>query len=234
MEARIIILSTAFIFMYSISAFTQAEEKHDSYEKSYLKLQNLYKESVSTDNRYINGFLYTETFPGSRGHPFFQSEIWYDGELYMDGRQYMGLAVRYDLYRDQLLYNHIHPTGSYILVLNNKLIEEFIIDGHHFRKMKEEYYELLSEGKASFYVKWQKRLSDPTAKSIGEFSLYNEWYILNNGVFRKVSNKSGLLKTLEDHKKEIKSYIRENRIVIKTGNELEVKHLLDYYNRLDP
>jgi len=220
--------------MYSISAFTQAEEKHDSYEKSYLRLQKYYEESVNTDKHYINGFLYAETFPGSRGHPFFQSEIWYDAELFMDGRHYMSLALRYDLYRDQLLYNHIHTTGSYILVLNNKLIEEFIIDGHHFSKMKEGYYELLFEGKASFYVKWQKLLSDPTAKSVGEFSLIKEWYILNNSVFRKVSSKSGLLKALEDHRKEIKIYIRENRMVIKTGNESEVKHILEYYNHLGP
>ena len=130
MMVRTIILTTLFIFIYSISAFTQAEENHDSHENSYQKLQNFYKESISKNNRYVNGYLYSETFPGSRGNPFFQSETWYQGDLFMDERFYEDLAIRYDLYRDQLLFNHIHPTGSYIVVLNIKRIESFSIDGH--------------------------------------------------------------------------------------------------------
>ncbi len=244
MMVRTIILTTLFIFIYSISAFTQAEENHDSHENSYQKLQNFYKESISKNNRYVNGYLYSETFPGSRGNPFFQSETWYQGDLFMDERFYEDLAIRYDLYRDQLLFNHIHPTGSYIVVLNIKRIESFSIDGHRFSKLpapghssvgiKEGYYELLAEGRASFYVKWIKRLEDPTPESMGEFSLFKEWYILNNGEFRKVSGKSGFFKSLEDHEKEIRSYIRENRIVIKTGNELDLKRIVDYYNHLEP
>lgn len=244
MKVLTIILSTSFIFIFSFSAFAQEEEKYDSYENSYLKLQALYKESACTDKRFINGFLYAETFPGTLGHPFFMSETWYSSELSMEGRQYEGLALRYDLYRDQLLYNHIHPSGSYIVVLNKELTETFVIEGHRFKKLpcpasistgiKDGYYELLSEGEASFYVKWQKRLSDPTPDSRGEFTLLKEWYVLNKGEFRKVSSKSGLLKALEDHKKEIKSFIHENRIVLKTGNELEIKRIINYYNRLEP
>ena len=83
-------------------------------------------------------------------------------------------------------------------------------------------------------MKWIKRLEDPTPESMGEFSLFKEWYILNNGEFRKVSGKSGFFKSLEDHEKEIRSYIRENRIVIKTGNELDLKRIVDYYNHLEP
>lgn len=221
MKVRNIIIITVFLFSQTVSAFSQ----------------------ISEDKRYINGFLYTESFTGTVGHPFFLSESWYSSSLSMDGREYEEINLRYDLYRDQVLFNHIHRSGSYIVVLNKTLIEGFVIEGHPFRKlpleghlsaiMKEGYYELLSEGKASFYVKWQKRLSDPSPDSQGEFSLFNEWYILNNGEVRKVSGKSGLLKALEDHKKEIKSFIRENRMVIKSGKELEVKRIIDYYNRLE-
>ena len=244
MMARTSILISLLLFMPSISAFSQAEGNQNSYDQSYLKLQNIYKESMSIDKRYVNGYQYSETFPGSRGHPFFQSESWYLGDLVIDERHYEGLAMRYDLYRDQLLFNHIHPSGSYIVVLNIKRIESFTMDGHRFSKlsaadpllpgMKEGYYELLAEGRALFYVKWIKRLEDPTPESMGEFSLFKEWYILNKGAFRKLNGKSGLIKSLEDHEKEIRSYIRENRIVINTGNESDIKRIVDYYNRLEP
>lgn len=222
MKVRTIILILTFTFMHSVSALSQGE----------------------TDKRYINGYLYAETFPGTMGHPFFLSEAWYMSELSMDGRPYEGLTLRYDLYRDQVLYNHIHPSGSYIIVLNKELIDAFVMDGHLFKKlqdpghlsegMEEGYYELLAEGKASFYVKWQKRLSDPGPDSRAEFTLIKEWYILNNGEFRRVNGKSGLIKVLEDHKKEIKSFISDNRIVINAGKEPEIKRIIDYYNRLEP
>lgn len=222
MMVRTIILIFTFTFMHSVSALNQ----------------------VGTDKRYINGFLYAETFPGTMGHPFFQSEAWYQCDLSMDGRQYEDLTLRYDLYRDQVLYNHIHPEGSFIIVLNRELIENFVIDGHRFRKlpapghitsgMKEGYYEVLAEGKASFYVKWQKRLSDPGPDLRGEFNQIAEWYIRNNGEFKRVSGKSGLIKVLEDHKKEIKDFINKNRIVVKPGTEIEIRRIIDYYNRLEP
>ena len=244
MNARTFILITCFIYMLSPRVFSQAEEKPDIYDQSYLRLQELYKESIEADRRYINGFQYTETFPGTIGHPFFLSEGWFLGELSMDGIHYEGITIRYDLFRDQVLYNHIHPSGSYNVVLNKELTEAFKIDGHLFKKLpardkispgiKAGYYELLSEGKASFYVKWQKRLSDPGPESRGEFSLFNEWYILNQGAFRKISGKSVLLKVLGDHEKEIRTFIRENRIVVKPGNEPGVRLVIDYYNHLLP
>jgi hypothetical protein len=244
MMVRKVIMIMVFVYVFSVSAFTQAGENHDSYENSFSELQNFYEASIATDNRFINGSLYAESFPGSRGHPFFQSETWFQGELLMEGRIYHEVAVRYDLYRDQLLYNHIHSTGSYVVILNKKRIESFTLEGHRFCKLpntghlsdgvEEGYYELLSEGKATFYVKWMKRLSDPSPQSPGEFTLFNEWYIQNNGKIRKVSRRSGLLHSLNDHEKEIREYIRENRIVIQSGNEPEIKRIVDYYNRLEP
>ena len=51
------------------------------------------------------------------GIPFsFQNLV--QSSLSMDGREYEGLNLRYDLYRDQVLFNHIHRSGSYIVVLN--------------------------------------------------------------------------------------------------------------------
>jgi hypothetical protein len=244
MMVRKVIMIMVFIVVHSVSAFTQAGDNHDSCANSFPELQNFHGATTSDNNRFINGYLYSESFPASRGHPFFQSETWYHGELLMEGRNYNGIALRYDLYRDQLLYNHIHSTGSYIVVLNIKRIEGFTMDGHRFYKLpetvnaiqgiKEGYYELLSEGRANFYVKWMKRLSDPSPESTGEFSLINEWYIQNHGAFRKVTRRAGLIHSLQDHEKEIRSYIRENRVVIKPGNETEIKRIVDFYNRLIP
>jgi len=227
-----------------ISAYAQEEVGQESPGDAFNKLQELYREAAGADLRFINGHQYTESFPGTGGSPFFQSDLWYKGTLYMEGRNYADLALRYDIFRDQLIYNHILSTGNYMVVLNKTRVDSFNIDGHLFYRLdspgqshgeiKEGYYEVLSKGRAIFYVKWMKRLSEPTPGSAGDFSLFNEWYILNHGRFEKVNRKSGVLRSLKDHEKEIRSFIRENRIVVRPGNEGDVKRIVDHYNRLKP
>jgi len=232
---------TISVFMVSLSVHAQVGENRDSHDFLFQELQFIYEESAGTDKTYINGSLYTEASPGSKGNPFFLSETWLTGSVNMKGRRYDSLMFRYDLYRDLLLYNHIHTTGSYILELNKTRIDSFTIDGHHFRKLAlsgevsgESFFEVLAEGRATLYIKWFKRLSEPTPESTGEFSLFSEWYILKDGQFSKVSRRSGLLKILSDHENEIKSYIRKTRIVVRPGNEAGIKNIVDQYNRLDP
>ena len=232
---------TISVCLASFSSHAQVDEKGNSHALSIQELQEIYSMSAGKDKSYINGSLYTEGFPGSRGNPFFHTETWQTGAVYMKGQSYDSLLFRYDLYRDQLLYNHIHTTGSYILVLNKTRIDSFTIDGHHFHKLSvsgeaspEGFYELLAEGRATFYVKWFKRLSEPSPESSGDFSLFSEWYILKNGRFSKVSGRSGLLKALGDKDKEIKSYIRKNKMVVRPGNEMAIKSIVDYYNHLEP
>ena len=82
MKTRTIILITTFLFTLAGLTYSQ----------------------VSEDKRYINGFLYTESFTGTVGHPFFLSESWFSSSLSMDGREYEGINLRYDLYRDQVAF----------------------------------------------------------------------------------------------------------------------------------
>jgi hypothetical protein len=205
-------------------------------------LEELYHQSAGTDTRFINGSLYQDAFPGSIGHPFFLSENWYYGELVMMGRAYHDLPLKYDLHRDLLLYNHILKSGSYVLVLNTTRIDTFVIDGHTFCKLDrtpgdqhetdEGFYELILAGKASFYQKWYKRYDEPSQHARGEFSEFKEWYILNDNQCFQVSRRPGLLQALGDREKEIRSYIRENRIVVGSADEQAVKRVIDYYNSL--
>jgi len=205
-------------------------------------LEELYRQSAGTDTRFINGTLYQDAFPGSNGHPFFLSGNWYYGDLVMMGRAYHALPMKYDLHSDQLLYNHIHRSGSYVLVLNRTRIDTFVIDGHTFCKLgrtpgdrrgtDEGFYELIAAGKASFYQKWNKRYDEPSQHAQGEFSELKEWYIINDNQCFQVSRKPGLLHALGDREKEIRSYIRENRIVLGSGDELAVKRVIDHYNSL--
>ena len=235
-------LITVFFIALSPMLLAQQEGDPDLYGLQFSQLEALYNQSTGTDNRYINGSVYRDAYLRTRGHQFFLSESWAKGTLVMMGRNYKGIPLKYDLYKDQLLYNHVHESGSYTLILNTTRIDGFTIEGHRFIKLAElngaptetegGFYEVMTEGKASFYQKRNKRFSEASQHSRGEFSDFTEWYILNNGQYHKVSRKPGLLKALGDREKEVRSYIREQRIVIGNGDEIAVKRVIDHYNSL--
>ncbi len=225
-----------------ISQTLPAQQEREQDQNSFAHLEKLYRHAAGPDRRYINGSEYQDVYPGSTGHQFFLTENWYFGQLVMENRAYKNLPLKYDQCNDQLLCNHIHSSGSYVVVLNRTRIDSFIIEGHVFCKLAipdgtpsaagEGFYELLSKGKASFYQKWEKRYSEPSQHSGGSFFQFREWYILNENKYYRVKRKKGLLKALGDREKEIRSFIRENRVIFVADDKAAVKKVVDYYNSL--
>lgn len=210
--------------------------------QEFALLDSLYRNASGTDTRFINGAVYQDAYPGATGHPYFLSPHWIAGSLTMMGRNYVSINLKYDLYKDQLLYNHFHVTGPYTLVLNSDRIDGFIIDGHTFLKITGSaqpgnlpatgYCEVLSEGKASLYLRWIKRYSGAVKGSGGTFSQFLEMYVLNDGRSYRVRNRPTLLKALADREPQVKAYLRENRIAPGSGDPQGVKRIIDHYNSL--
>ncbi|MFO7933702.1 MAG: hypothetical protein R6U78_06440 [Bacteroidales bacterium] len=205
-------------------------------------LETLYNSSAGAGRRFINGSEYRDSYIRASGHPFFLTTNWVKGMLIMHGRSYDQLSVKYDIYRDQLLYNHILESGAHPLVLNKTRIDSFTIRGHRFCHLRRipgtddrtdaGYYEILSQGKARLYIKWRKRYNEPTVHSRGEFIQTIDRYILNEGSFFRINRRWGLLRALGDRKKEIRTYIRRNRLLVGPGHEEELKEIVEYYNAL--
>lgn len=232
-----------FVFLSGLSSVLLAQgnmvEDLSTLQARYL--ENLYYGSTGADRNFINGSVYQEHMR-ARGHPFFQEGNWMTGRLVMNGRSYDQLPLKYDIYTDQLLYNHIPESGTCPLVLNKSRIDSFTLGGHTFRHLRDitaddvqmdaGYYQVITEGRASFYIKWEKRYHEPTVHSQGEFTLHADRYILNHGNFFRINRRWGLLKALADRKKEIRTYIRKNNLVVAPGHEETVKAVVDHYNSL--
>jgi len=238
----VFILFSLTLFPYTTHAQKAMPGKGDAFSR----LETHYRLAAGIDKRFINGSEYLDVFPGSIGHSFFLDGNWYLGELVMEGKRYNDIPLKYDLYRDQLLYNHIHPSGSYVIVLNKTRVDTFVIEGHLFCKFslsdvpngnpvsgrKEAFFEVVSRGAATFYQKWEKNYSEPTQHDGGSFSLHKDWYILNNNQYHRINRKYQLVRALGDREKEIRAYIRENRLILRPGDESTVKQVVDHYNSL--
>lgn len=236
------ILALLLALLFS-SAFAQESQVLDLSSVQLDHLSGIYSESVQSESRFINGSEYRDSYGRANGHQFFLSENWHTGSLVMDGKRYRQLSLRYDIYADQLIYNHIHESGIYAIKLNSFKIDSFLISGHRFCKINSGaspgegihpgFYELISAGHASFYQKWQKRYNDPTQNSPGEFVLDKELYILNQDIYHKISRKPGLIKALDDREKEIRDFIKEKHLYIGSGDVSTIKQVVDYYNSLE-
>ena len=241
---RLVIFILLFLTLFPDA--TRAQRDFPGEGNAFSRLETYYRHATGIDKRYINGSEYLDVFPGCIGHPFFLDGYWCFGELVMEGRRYKGIPVKYDLYGDQLLYNHVHPSGSYVIVLNKTRVDTFVIEGHLFCKLTlsealqgipatrsmEQFFEVVSRGPATFYQKWQKSFSEPTKHEGGTFSLQKEWYILNNNRYYRIKRKYQLVRALGDREKEVKAYIRENRVIFRPGDESAVKKVVDHYNSM--
>ncbi len=194
---------------------------------------------TGTDLQFVNGTLYQDSYPRTNGHPFYGSGNWVEGSVVMSGSSYEGLLLKYDILKDQLVYNHLSEMGVYALNLNKDLIEGFSLDERHFIRLNPQdqavspgFYETIASGSATCYVKWVKKYEKSSVTSPGSFTQIRYSYIQNHHRFFRVKGRHGLIKALEDQQKTIRKYIRENGLVIRGENETAIQRVVEYYNSL--
>lgn len=195
---------------------------------------------------------FDERYQGFRGDPYFINE-WLPTEvLNNEGVKFQPSLVKLDVFEAQEVLMK-RPAGDSIFLDYNK-IRQFIISDtvnkktYIFRKIadpkshetKANFYQVLAEGKCSFFVKRGKYVLKADFKgaySNGRF--YDEYknvdifYIKNAGteVLQEVKkSKKGFLKALSNQEYALKSYIQAEKIDFDKENDM-VK-LITYYNSL--
>jgi hypothetical protein len=176
-------------------------------------------------------------------HPYFIDNTWKSGSLLYKGMRYETGMLKYDTFKDCLVYLHTLGNTSYPVQLNRNFIREFEIDNHQFtylndfgkssdEKLKEGYYEKIYDGNTKLYVRRQKL--ENLHESISDLE-YKEWaylFIKKEGVYHRITGKSSLLRVLNDRRKEIRSFIRNNNLVSCTKNYDSVSRILQHYDNL--
>jgi len=102
------------------------------------------------------------------------------------------------------------------------------------------YFQLRVDGKLSFYIKRRKDLSyDSFAQNYQGGSGTKEYYYIDKlsfvgktteGKAFLITSTKSILKNLQDHKPEVKAFIKEKKIKIK--KEEDIVRVIEYYNGL--
>lgn len=128
--------------------------------------------------------------------------------------------------------------GTNQILLKNEFIHEFKIDGKLFRKYSfpetgTRFYQVVTSGKIYCLYYWEKELNYSTS------SLYNfspqkkvSYIVMNGKPYRFKSKKQFRRLFPVQHKKEIKQFIRNNKIRLKNESDGNMKRLLEFCNQL--
>ncbi|MFI5151786.1 MAG: hypothetical protein ACHQET_00540 [Chitinophagales bacterium] len=237
----------ASIFCLFEQSTGQSELQDTSFYRSSLNQAiSIYYQSIGENAHLYNGSEYMQYVmydPEDIKNPYFMSIFLEKGYVYYDGTAYPDVQLTYDILRDQLISTRWGQ--NYRIRLVDDKVLEFSLAGHHFVRLSADsahplpygtgYYETLYLGKKlDVFAKRQKKQEDKI-NSMVALTIYVEsdhFMIRKNGIFYPAQTKKLVLEALQDHKKELKKWLRKNKVAFAPHPESGIIQAAEYYDQL--
>jgi hypothetical protein len=236
-----VLLGICLNFLF-LSASTAQQQLPDSvvYQESIDHLHGNYFSQIGENAQLYNGSEYIRNGQIAKGFPFFESDSILNGQLSYQGIRYIELKLQYDLVSDQLItYNYAHNA---LISLSKEKIDSFVIDSHFFIRIPESkesanlkgdgYYERLTHTETAVYAKREKKLVVPSGEGDAKYVQYNTYYIKMNNRFYPVDGERAVLDLFNDHRDDVKKFIRSNKVKFKKRFEEALVQTTTYYSQL--
>ena len=231
-------------FSSTVSAQQIEDRQNEIIQKAFAKAVSFYDMEIARNSTVYTGSSYYDAHRGIKGHQFFLNDYWELGSLVYDGYGYDSIYLKYDIYRDILLIEHLNSNGylSPIQPYRPK-VSSFDLMGYYFIRLEKDtvsnirtgfYNQMYKSKNIEVLVKRRKEIikSNEIYTLREKFSEKDRYYIKKNGIFYRVKKKGSILKVLEDQKKEIKSFIRKNNFHFKDSPDLQLVEVVKYYDSL--
>jgi len=232
-----------FLILFSFKAYAQfnMEVRDDGYMKLYNHIQNFY----GLDDEIVNGYQYI--FPSKKinGNPFLKDEKWNKATIFINSKSFSDYKIKYDLVNNIIIINVISDKGyDRIIGLNKFNVDSFSLDSLTFVNSKvllpketmSIFYQKIYKGKISLYRKYNKRfinLYDEMSPN-GKFStLKNNLFLLKNNEIHNINNIYTFLHLFDKiYRKEIKLFINNHNLKLKTASDNQLNILIGFCNTL--
>ena len=232
-----VVLICLFTLIY-VGAISQDKNTKSS---EALKTLSEYTENFYGSNDIlVNGKSYIPDHFNATGNPYFFSDKLTKSILIIDGKKYKEQEILYNIEIEKLiLKTTLNNSEEVLLVLNPDFIDAFYLGEHHFvngvKFFSESnfpgFVEQVYEGNFSVVIRHQKSfVSQYTANNPNGFysGTKSVNYIFNNGQLIKLLTQKSLLEYFSAHKKEIKKFMRKNKIKYKQANTIQLNKLFTY------
>jgi hypothetical protein len=159
----------------------------------------------------------------------------------LKGKVYNDLKIKYDIFSDEIIL-FVNPKT--IIFLNKEMVDGFHLNyengvytvrnfGSDSTSLINGYANVLYEGPSAFYAKFLKKI-EPLAeeKKYDRFYQTQRMYIMKDSTLIPFSGRKGLYKIMEDRKKELKDFIKENRLSIMKNDPYTFIPVIRYYDSI--
>jgi hypothetical protein len=197
-----------------------------------------YKQSIQGQTGLYNGSEYKRDYGSDDEHRFFKNDDWTNGEVTYENHHYEDIPLLYDITIDRVITENFYNASEMILVYEK--LSHFKIGNNVFVKLNDKslpkpgFYEVLYDGPSRVLSKRIKVMREEIAmRNIYiHFDQKDKFYILKNGAYLQVRNRSSVLKVFEDKKAGLKEFVRTNKPLFKLDFAEAVKLTAAYYDTL--
>lgn len=228
----------------SANAIAQMDKNDSSfYRSAVLNAIKTYHESSGDQNALFNGSLYYGyPFQFKQGNAlFFADTVLKKGSLVYDNILYNEVLLEYDNLQDLVIV----MDSLYWIQLNSKKITEFYLSGHHFVRLEKNsvnkdivttgFYDVLHEGPIMVLKKDIKEIhEEPSVVEGLERSVFKSsyYYIKKAAIIYQVKSQDELLDILTDKKKEIRQFLRSNKLKFRKDKDNTLLQAVIYYEQI--
>jgi hypothetical protein len=192
-------------------------------------------------SRLYNGILHIGYANKIIGYAYWQKDM-QQGTIVYDELEFTGVPMLYDLYKDQVVIQHFNHFN--MLGLISEKVKEFTLANHHFIRLQTDslfhsaiitgFYDELYKGQVTVLVKRVKIIEETVKDEVERrFISQDLFFIKKDGTYYAIKNYKTLLQALNDKAKEIKQYLRRNRIKFKKDRENAIAKAAAYYDSLN-
>lgn len=222
MKPCLIVLLAIFIALTKLPA----QEKYDSIsiQQSKDRITSRYEKVMEGTHHLYNGSEYFDYEPIDNEHPYFLTEEWSYSDLKYDGDWFHNVPLLFNIDQNKLIASYYY-NGNLMQLVESR-VDEFILQGHRFINIKNTtdtitlrtgYYEVLYNGATSVLARRSKQFIEKLegTELYRKFNESSQIFIVVNGQYIKVRKKGDVIAALNSRKKELKEYIRGERLFVK-------------------
>lgn len=187
----------------------------------------------------FNGRVWMNRYTKVDGDQFFLTKEFTKGTVSVNGMKFRNVPLRYDIYNDEL--TAINEKGL-ILQLNKEMVDSFSLplSGADLKFIRTDslkgvtgFVNVLYSGKSSLVVKYRKSIELMAVdRKIDRFYQVQKNFILMDSTAHSFSGRMELFNVLGDKKKEVKQYIKKNRLQLNRKYPESFIPVIRYYDTL--
>lgn len=197
------------------------------------------QDTVKENQILYNGRLWRNPYTKVREDQFIFTPDLITGSIATQGRIFKNVPLKYDIYKDELLTETPH---GLMLQLNKEMVDSFSLNynGSDYLFVRSDssseysgYVNLLYTGKSSFKVKYRKNIELLAVdKKYDQFYLIRKMYLVRDGSIDQFAGRLEFMRLLGDRKKEVRSFMKKNRINPSKNNPESFIPVIKFYDSI--